>query len=462
MPHPRWTRLLAIIGTTVLTLVVTILALLQLPPVATWAMRRLIAVVPLNPGYRLQIGRVSGDWLHRLALEDVRLIWQSRELARLDRLELGYDRRELRGPVTRLRELTVNGGQAVAHRQGKTWDLTSALKSSADTTKHGGGVRIDHLKLRDVQLMAELSPDSIVRVRGLSLAGRDLVVGDTVLFALDQLNLGVSPPGSTRWFALATRGAITAIEFRFDPLRIQTEETRIAGRVVLPRNLEDPRLAERLDVRLQAMPLALADLAAVVPSVTPEGDLHLDASARGSSDGLVTAHLGARLDEATLTLDGVAPLTKGKADYRLHGSMRRLDPARLYKTAPSGSLNGTVAADLRGATLKRSGGRVEFRLARSRLAGNSIRRLGLQADIRNGTAAVSWRGTIEQGTLAGTGRIRPFDSIPEYRLRGTATDLPGSSAVARRLSGDSAVSALDVRFRLAGAGVSPKTARVKG
>ena len=125
-----------------------------------------------------------------------------------------------------------------------------------------------------MQLMAELSPDSVVRVRGLNLAGRDLVVGDTVLLALDQLNLGVSPPGSTRWFALATRGAITSDEFRFDPLRIQTEETRIAGRAVLPRNLKDPRLADRLDVRLQATPLALADLAAVVPAVTPEGDLH--------------------------------------------------------------------------------------------------------------------------------------------------------------------------------------------
>src|SRR3954449_1083827 len=306
MTYRRWIRLLGIIGTTILTLVVTLLALLQLPPVATWVLRRIITVVPLNPGYRLQVGGVSGDWLHRLALENVRLIWKGRELARLDRLEVDYDLRELRGSVTRLRELTVDGASAVAHREGKTWDLTSALKSSADTTKHGGGIRIEHLKLRDVQLIGALSPDSVVRVRGLNLAGRDLAVGDTVLLAIDQLNFGVSPPGSTRWFALATRGAITAAEFRFDPLRIQTEETRIAGRAVLPRNLADPLLADRLDVRLQATPLALADLAAVVPAVTPEGDLHIDASARGAGDGLVTAHLGARLDEARLTLDGVA------------------------------------------------------------------------------------------------------------------------------------------------------------
>src|SRR3954453_7634277 len=440
MPYRRWIRLLAIIATTVLTLVVTLLALLQLPPVASWVARRLITVVPLNPGYQLQVGRVSGDWLHRLALENVRLMWKRHELARLDRLEMGYDLSELSGSVTRLRELTVNGVAAVAHREGKTWDLASALKKSADTTKQGGGIRIEHLKLRDVQLRVELSPDSIVGVRGLNLVGHDLVVGDTVLLALDQLNLGVSPPGSTRWFALATRGAITAAEFRFDPLRIQTEVTRIAGRAVLPRDFQNPRMAERLDVRLEATPLALADLAAVVPSVASEGDLHLDASAKGASDGLVTAHLGARRDEATLTLDGVAPLTEGKADYRLHGSMRRLDPARLYKTAPSGSLNGTVAAELRGTSLKRSGGRVELRLTPSRLAGNTVRRFGVRADIRNGSAAVTWRAAIEQGRVAGTGLIRPFDSIPEYRLRGTATDLPGSIAIARKMSGDSLAS----------------------
>src|SRR5690349_4026406 len=92
----RWTRLLAMFGTGVLVLVVTILALLQVPPVATWVMRRVLTVVPLNPGYRLEVGRVSGDWLHHLALEDVRLWWKGRELALIDRLSARYDLRRLR------------------------------------------------------------------------------------------------------------------------------------------------------------------------------------------------------------------------------------------------------------------------------------------------------------------------------------------------------------------------------
>ncbi len=461
MPSRRWVRPLAIFGVSLLTLVVAILALLQVPPVATWAMRRLITVIPLNPGYRLEVGRVSGDWLHRLALNEVRLLRNDQELASIDRLKVGYDLRQLRGKETRLQELAVDGARMVARRQGESWDLSNALRRSADTTK-GGGFRVERLELRDVQLAAELAPDSSLRVRGLTLQARDLVIGEQALLKVDRLNAAVAPPGSDRWFALATRGTVAADEVRFDPVRIQTEETRIAGRVVLPRNFDDPRQVDRLDVQLETTPLMLADLAAVVPAVTPEGALHLDARAEGSADGLVTAHLGARLNEATIALDGSGPLAKGSSDYRLHGTIRRLDPGDLYRAAPAGSLNGRIDADLRGPTLTQSDGRVQLRLTPSRLAGNSVKRLDLRADLRDGSAAVALSGAIEQGTVTATGRVRPFDSIPQYRVSGAATDLPGSEAVARKLAGDAGEPVLEVRFQLAGAGLAPADARLTG
>ncbi len=460
-PARRWTRVLAIIGTGLLTLVVTVLALLQLPPVATWAMRRLVTVVPLNPGYQLQVGAVSGDWLHRLVLDHVRLVRNGRELARIDRLRLGYDLRQLRGDETRLREVSVNGASISAHRQGDSWDLANALKHSADTTG-GGGFRIERLTLRDVQLAAVLAPDSTVRVRGLTLDARDFVLGDKVLLKLDNLNAAVAAPGSDQWFAFATRGALTAEELRLDPLRIQTEATRIAGHLVLPRDRDNPRLVDRLDVELHATPLMLADLAAVVPSVTPEGALRFDASAEGDSAGLVTAHLGATLEDATATLDGLIPLAKSTGDYRLTGTVRRLDPSRLYHSAPVGSVNGQVEARLSGPKLPQADGRVELRLTPSRIAGRSVRRLDLRADLRHGSAGVTLRGNVEQGTLSATGRVRPFDSIPAYRLSGSATNLPGTAAVARGLTSDSGTTALDVRFQINGAGISPKQARLTG
>src|SRR5919107_1178029 len=289
----RWTRRIAIFGTGLLTLVVAVLALMQVPPVATWVMRRLVNVVPLNRGYGLEVGSVSGDWLHQLTLDDVRLVRQGRELARVDRLQAHYDLRQVRGSQPRLQELTVDGARLTASRKGDSWDLADALRRSADTSKAaGGGFTIERLTLRDVELIAQLAPDSALRVRGLNLQARNLVLGPEVLVQVDQLNAAVAPPGSAQWFAVATRGSVTPDELRLDPLRIQTEDTRIA---------------DRLDLELHATPLALADLAAFVPSVTPEGDLHLDARAKGSADGLVTERLGARLGDGTIALDGVVP-----------------------------------------------------------------------------------------------------------------------------------------------------------
>jgi hypothetical protein len=458
----RWTRRLAATGIILLTLLVGVLALLQLPPVATWMVRRLVTVIPLNPGYRLKVGRVSGDWLHRLALDEVRLVRNNRELARVDRLKVEYDLRHLRGVKRRLRELTVEGARAIARREGDSWDLADALRRSADTTRSGGEFTLEQLDLRDVELVAELAPDSALRVRGLNLHARDLVIGTQVLVRVDQLNAAVAPPGSGRWFAVATRGAVTGDEFRFNPVRIQTEQTDVAGWVVLPRSLDDARLVDRLDLGVKAMPLALADLAAVAPGVSPEGDLRLEARAQGNADGLVTARLGARLDEATLTLSGAAPLAKGAADYRLNGTIRRLDPSRLYRAAPSGSLNGKVEADLTGSTLARADGSVDLRLATSRLAGTALERVDLHADLRGGSAALRLRGVAEGGTLTVTGRMRPFDSVPEYRLAGAASGLPGSDAIARALAGESGEPRLDLRFQLAGAGWSPITGRLTG
>ena len=458
----RWGRPLAIIGTSLLTLVVTVLALLQFPPVATWVMRRLVTVVPLNRGYELEVGSVSGDWLHRLALDDVRLIRNNRELARVERLEAGYDLRQLRGAETRLRELKVDGAQAVARREGGGWDLANALRRSADTTGGGGSFRIERLELRDVQLAAELRPDSALRVRGLSLRARNLMVGEQVLVNLNQLSAAVAAPGSAQWFAVATQGAVTADEFRFDPIRIQTEQSRIVGRAVLPRDLNNPRQVDRLDLRFQATPLALADLAAVVPSVTPVGDLRVEASAEGSGNGLVTARMGARLDEALLSVNAIAPLPNRGVDYRVRAQMRRLDPARLYRAAPSGSLNGTVEMALHGESLETVDGRFALRLTPSRLAGNAVKRLSLRADLRGGSAGLVLRGSLERGTLSAAGQVRPFDSIPQFRLRGTTTGLPGTDAIARALAGDSGWPSLNIRFQLAGAGRATEETRLTG
>lgn len=460
-PAHRWLRWLGMGLTGLLVIVVALVALLQLPPVATYAVRKLLTLAPLNPGNRLEVGRVSGNFLRGLTLENVSLHQDGRQLARLDRVRVAYRLPALLGPIITLDELAVDGGTVAARRQGQRWDLLDVLRKSADTTSRGGGLIIDRLHVGDLAIAARFAPDSVARVQLATLAARRLSLGDTTTVALDTVQLAAQPPASSRWLAVATRGGVTAQEVRLDPLRIHTEASQVTGRVVVPRDLTESRQLDRLDVQLSARPLALEDLAAWSGSVPASGRLVFDASARGRGDQ-VTAHVAASLDTARLTFDGDTRLRHGKpTSYRAHGVVTGLDPSKLSTAAPAGVLNARLDADVTG-PLDSADGRARLALGASRVGSVLIRRLELGALLTQGTADLTLRGALDSGRVEARGRARPFDAVPTYRVTGTATGMPGTAAVARALTGAGGDPALAVGFRLSGAGASPDSANVTG
>jgi len=459
--RPRhWPRRAGMGVVVLVSLIVALVGLLQLPPVATVVVRKLLTLAPLNPGNRLEVGRVSGNFFAGLTLEDLRLRQAGRELARIRRLRVAYRLPRLRPPASQIDELDVDGAEIGAHRRPQGWDLLAVLRKSADTTGTGQ-IAITRLRLRDARLAAELAPDSVVRARNLDLVARDLVLGRTTLVAIDSLGLLVQPPASDRWYVITTRGAVTAEEMRFDPFRIHTELSNLSGRIVVPRSFDEARLVDLLDVRLLGRPLDLGDVAPLAPSVPSKGQLQLDATARGDGD-LVTAHLAATLDQATLALDGGARIVRGQAaSYRAHGVISRLDPSRLSRSAPAGSVNAELDADLDGPPAEANGS-ARVRLGRSRIGATLLRRLDLQALITRGTTDFTLVGALDTGTVSANGRARPFDSIPTYRFSGTALRMPGTAAVARALAGQTGDPGLVIAFRIAGQGKSADSARIDG
>ena len=467
MPSPsvrRPGRVLAAGGIAILVIVVALVAALQIPFVATWAVNRLVTLVPLSPGYALEVGSVHGNVLTGLQLRQVVLRRGDRELARLERVAAAYNPLQLRGPDRRLRELVVDGGTVTARRDARGWDIARALEPSSDTTTTtGGDFIVDRLTVRGLDIAAHLAPDSVARARDFTLRGRELVVGDTLLVTMDTLGAEVAPPGEPPlWFALSAAGQATPEVFRLDPLRIRSHRSDIAGRAVVPRSFDDPRMAQQLDVRLEARPLALADLASVYPAVPPEGDLTLDATA-STRGRLVTAQLAARLDSATVELEGGTVVGSGTpAVYQVRGTISDLDPSRLHRSAPIGMVNGEVVADIRGETLPLADGSASVRLRGSRFAETELRNLDLSAEITRGRADLRLRSELLGGTLRAQGWARPFDSVPSYRLEGGATGLEGTEAVARTLAGEEGEPELSVGFRIGGDGIAPREADLEG
>jgi len=457
----RGLRKLGIAATGLLVLVVVLVGLLQLPPIATAVVRRLLTLAPLNPGNRLEVSRVSGNLFGGITLDDVRLRQAGDVLAVIDRLRVEYDIPELLGQVRRLGSLEIVGARVAAHRGPRGWDIQRVLHASSDTTSSGGGFAIGRLRVRDAAITAAFSPDSIVRLRVLDLAAHDLTVAETTTVAVDSVALAVQPPTGGRWFALTARGALTPEVIRLDPLRIQTETSRLAGHAIVPRSFERAQLVDLLDVRLTAEPLDLADLSSVVPSVPPEGQLRLDAAATGDGD-LVTAHLAASLDSARIGLDGGTRLHRGTPQaYRVHGTVRALDPSRLYASAPAGALNGRLDADIAG-PLREATGTARLSLAASRVGTTGLRRLDLGARFDGGAARLELDGAMGTAVVRAEGRARPFDSLPSYRLAGSAHGLPGTAAVARALAGAEGDPGLRLAFTVTGEGWSPDSARLRG
>jgi translocation and assembly module TamB len=460
---PRLLRWLRNAGIGLLVLVVAIVGALQLSPVATWVARRLLTYAPLNPGYALEVGRVSGNLFSHLQFEDLRLARDGREVAHVNRLDVRYQLRRFLAGETRLQELTATGVRAVARREGDGWDLARVLRESRDTSASGPPVIVERIAVDDANLAAQLAPDSVARLRHLVLRGRDLVAGQRLTMVLDTVGVAFAPPAdSSVWFQVAARGAALNDELRLDPLRVHTSRSEISGRAVIPRSLDDPRLASRLDVKLSALPLALADLAAIFPAVPPEGELRLEAGATARGR-LATVSLGARLDRATFDLTGSTVLGHDAPGYvKVEGSVRGLDPSKLYRSAPAALLSGDIRADLRGPTLSRADGSATFRLDDSRVGARTVEAFDLDAQVNDGRADLRVRGDLGGIGVRADGWARPFDSIPSYQLAGHARGIPGTESAARALAGAEGDPVLDVGFRMAGQGASTDAARVRG
>lgn len=460
----RWPRRLFIGLGIILGPVIVGVLLLQTSPVATWAVRQLVRFVPLNAGYALDVGRVSGNWLTRLQLENVRILHETRELGRIARLRATYDWRELAGGTTHLETVTIDGVRATAHRTAEGWDLANVLRPSTDTTSGGGKpVTIDSIAVGDAELAAAFGPDSVLRVRDLTLRLHGLAMGDTTLATIDTLAARIAPAAAEpRWLSVSGRGSATAADFRLDSVHLWNERSRISGRLVVPRNLDTPRAADRLVVALDAAPLSMADVASWVPSLRPDGDLRLALRITGE-DRVAVGRLTGELDDIRLALDGRTTVgSGGPRDLQLKGTLRDLDLARLMAAGPAGRINVDLTAALRGNKPADADGQIDLVMTRSHVADVAIDRMTLRTTVVAGRADLALRGNVGGGAVSADGWARPFDSVPTYELTGDARGLPGTDSLVRQLVGADGSPVLAVHFKAAGSGATLDDLQLSG
>ena len=469
----RWLRWIAIGAGLFVALPAAAALLLQVPAVGTWTARRLAGLVPLAPGWRLELGRASGTWFTGLRLENLVLRHGDSTVARVSEVRLRYPPLAAAPGSLHLRSIDITGVAITTRRDSLGWDLARVVEAPADTTTQppGRSITIDSISVDDVNVRAWVSPDSLAEVRDARFAITEFRYASPVRMQLDTVHLRLLPPAEpaawfdpaepATWFDVAARGGVQDGAADLASLRIANQRTEVAGRARLPLGLDSTAQVNRIDLDVRGT-VAMADVAAFAPAVNPEGQLVTHLRARGEG-GLAAVGLDAELGDARLDLEGAATVAStGPRAWRARSRLVGLDPSRLYLGAAPGRLDAVLDLDLQGARIDSLDGRVHAQVTESQLAGASVDDLTLDATFDNGAAAFTLEGQAGGGTLQVNGTMRPFDSLPSYRVRGSASGLEGTAPLAAAITGGDSTAVLHVGFELDGSGIQPATAEARG
>ncbi len=460
VPLSRWKRRLRYLrrgGAAVLGVAAMLFLLVQTPWGGRAAVR--LALRLFNPfeGAHVEVGGVSGNFVNRLDLREVRLVRDDGvALLRVDTLAARFRLLPLLQKELHLRSVSVvNPVVTLSQGSDGAWGLASLLP--ADTTATPSGrpfrVRIDEATLTGGRgTMAFYAPgrDSSLRLMHLSTRLVDLHTGAATALGIDTLTARFQPPGSPEPVALALGGRLTGGLLVVRGLRLTSAESDVTGSLRLP--LSAP--PESLHVALTAQPLALRDIHPFWPTLDPSARLTLSVAARGAA-GTLTLDAQARAsDGATLSLQGMVA-TGGTLRFRLTGRVRDFDPALFAGGEPLGRMRGSVDVDLAGPARDSLDGTVHLTLDAARFGAMALGPTTLHGVLNRGEARIAVDGTLLGGDFRVAGTLRPLDTTPAYDLAATLRHLD----VGRLAEG--LVSDLNGTVTLAGHGLGVGTARAR-
>ena len=463
-PHtpPRWLRRLALWVLAFPTALVGLVGLLLLGLQTSWGaeqMRQLLERVlsaQLQHG-KVEIGSLEGNFIRTLNLYQVVLRDAAgRSLLTLDTLQLAYLPEALLKNRVHLRQVVMGRLHiALTQQADSTWDLLQLLPQTTDTATAASesalAFWIDHLTLRQGTARVRLynpKADSIWHLHHLQLGLDSLRVparGWPEL-SLKMLEAIVQPPGAIDSVHLTVRLTLHGRRFTLDTLQMLSGRSLLKGQgtLLLP---TDTSHVEGIDFHLEARPLALADL---IPFVAvPDSRRTLEGSVTIQGTGrLINVKATANADTGGyLTLSATfTPLREGPVQYTIAASAEHLDLA--FMGGPSGKIEATVQADLRGPSLEALEGTAQLAISQASIGSCQLEPTNLEVRFEQGTGYIVLQSGLQGAQLQLEGQGRPFDTAPWFRFSGTLTDLDPS-----RFTADTSWSGqLNVAFEATGQG----------
>jgi len=409
--------------------------MLQTETGATTAAQWIAASANPLPNTELTVERASGSWLRSLQLRGVQLTRTDStgttvSMARVDTLEAHYHLLPLLQGRLHVGRVSVARPE-VRMRQAadSTWDWLRVLPASeTPDTSAGMPIRLDSLRLvRGTITMAFYAEgrDSTARVRDLQLRAHDIQSDSALAIRLDTLGLHGRLPGDTTDLRLAARGALSPTTATLDTLHLASPRSTVRGHGTVQLPIGPDETVDDGSFALQATPLALRDLTLLVPSmdVDPQETVRFEVKGTGSRRQLTTT-ADARFSGGgtlTATVDVTPTITTTPEGpplhYRLDAEVRDLTTSLLGP--PDSSLNrlsATLAVDVRGQSLSALTGTADLQLTDTRWTDLRTNKMTFTSTLRDGTASLDLRGTLNEARLRITGTARPLVDAPSVNV----------------------------------------------
>ena len=430
-----------------------------------WAVNLVLRKINPWPGTSLRAADVTGNLLTAPRLYRLSLTRADGEvMLRADSAAVRYDlRRLVAGDIT-LAEVRVYGADLILRqRDDGRWDLPAKrTRSPGSPAKQPDVIRLERVQIVDATARLRVMIGGIARLVAADSIGAEATgirIDPEVTIEQATVRLRVRPgdlartPVTVQAQGFLRPGAVTVRRLTLD-----SDSSAVTAGGIVPlarRNGRGPDLRlSRLD--LSARPFALRDLGGLLPALDRPGSARIEAHARGGDDG-IAVRLDAELsDGGRAAADGVVTLFGQQPPlYRGRATVQAVDPGFLGLTPARGDrITGDATLDLHGPRLDQLDGEARVTLTDSRFGPIAMTRTQARGTFSAGQARVELSGRSERMQLTIAGDIRPFDSLPAYRL--TARVRPGAAAPgwARRLLGTGSAAVIQADGR----GVSPRRA----
>ncbi len=369
-----------------------------------WMRARVVASLAAALGADVRVGEVGGTLGRSLVLEDLRVAYGGRTVARVERVEAVYAPLALLRGRLKLRRLTLVGPRLRAVHDADGWRLPHG----------GGGGRGDALEIRRLLVsggrvavaLAEARPPRRLALTALALDARLRL--DAATREIDVASFHATPRGlSVSPLAAAGRLAVTGSHLEASGVQLASARSR----VTLAGTLD---AATRVDAHLVLAPLDAGEVRAVLPAATLRTAIDGRLDAVGPWSRVALAARAALGPAGALEGSGHLDLAARRPAWRARARFTALDPGAAVPGFVRAHAFGRAAAGGRG--LGAAAPLVwALALAPSSVAGRPLVRAALHGRVQRGVHHAHGELGLPAGTVALHARLVAA-RVPAYRL----------------------------------------------